>query len=65
MSASDWTKILFVLLLVIGFGLPWVVYFVDVYKGVQAFPVPIIGPIKRRLIRLFGIGSQKEQDTAA
>ena len=60
MNASDWTKIVFVLLLVVGFGLPWVVYFVDVYKGVQAFPVPIIGPIKRRLNRLFGIGSQKE-----
>ncbi len=65
MSAADWTKIVFVLLIVVGFGLPFAVYFVDVYKGVQAFPIPIAGPIKRRLNRLFGIGSQKEPDTAA
>ncbi len=44
MNASDWTKILFVLLLVVGFGLPFAVYFVDVYKGVQAFPVPKRSP---------------------
>ena len=58
MNASDWTKIVFVLLLVIAFGLPFAVYFVDVYKGVQAFPIP-----KRRLNRFFGVGAGKEQDT--
>lgn len=58
MNASDWTKIVFVLLLVIGFGLPFAVYFVDVYKGVQAFPIS-----KRRLNRFFGVGVEKEQDT--
>ena len=65
MSAADWTKILFVLLLVVGFGLPWVVYFVDVYKGVQAFPIPIMGPFRRGLCHLRGINGEHEQNADA
>jgi hypothetical protein len=65
MSAADWTKALFVLLLVVGFGLPFAVYFIDVYKGRQELPFPIIDTIKRRLSRLSGIGSEKERGASA
>ncbi len=61
MAADGWFNMLFVSLVVLGFTLPFMVYFVDVYKGRRAFVVPIIGPIKRRLGRFSRIDAEKEQ----
>ena len=52
MAADGWFNMLFVSLVVLGFTLPFMVYFVDVYKGRRLFVIPIIGPIKRCLDRL-------------
>ena len=37
MAADAWFKMLFVSLVALGFTLPFMVYFVDVYKGRQVF----------------------------
>ena len=65
MAADGWFNILFVSLLVLGFTLPFMVYFVNVYKGRRAFVIPIMGPIKRCLGRLSRIDAEKEQGASA
>ena len=65
MAADGWFNMLFVSLVVLGFTLPFMVYFVDVYNDRQAFVIPIIGPIKRRLDRLSRIDAEKEQGASA
>ena len=47
MAADAWFKMLFVSLVALGFTLPFMVYFVDVYKGRRVFPIPIMGPIQK------------------
>jgi hypothetical protein len=65
MTTDGWFNMLFVSLGVLGFTLPFMVYFEDVYKGRRAFVIPIIGPIKRCLGRLFRIDAEKEQGASA
>ena len=65
MAADGWFNMLFVSLVVLGFTLPFMVYFEDVYKGRRVFAIPIIGPIKRHLGRLPRIDAEKGQDTPA
>ena len=64
MAADAWFKMLFVSLVALGFTLPFMVYFVDVYKGRQVFPIPIMGPIKRLLGRLFRIDAEEQGASA-
>ena len=64
MTTDAWFKMLFVSLVVLGFTLPFMVYFVDVYKGRQVFPIPIMGPIKRLLVVCFG-SMPREQGASA
>ena len=64
MATDAWFKMLFVSLVVLGFTLPFMVYFVDVYKGRQVFPIPIMGPIKRLLGRLFRIDAEEQGASA-
>ena len=65
MAADGWFNILFVALVVLGFTLPFMVCFEDVYIGRRAFVIPIIGPIKWRLDRLSRIDAEKEQGASA
>ena len=64
MAADGWFNMLFVSLVVLGFTLPFMVYFVDVYKDRQAFVIPIMGPIKRLLGRLFRIDAEEQGASA-
>jgi hypothetical protein len=65
MTTDGWFNTLFVSLVVIGFTLPFMVYFEDVYKRRRAFVIPIIGPIKRCLDRSSRIDAEKEQAVSA
>ena len=65
MTADGWFNMLFVSLVVLGFTLPFMVYFEDVYKGRRVFPIPIMGSIKRHLGRWSRIDAKKGQDTPA
>ena len=65
MTADRWFNVLFVSLVVLGFTLPFMVYFEDVYKGRRVFLIPMMGPIKRHLGRLSRIDAEKEQGSSA
>jgi hypothetical protein len=64
MTTDGWFNMLFMSLMVLGFTLPFMVYFVDVYKGRRAFVIPIMGPIKRHLGRLFRIDVEEQGASA-
>ena len=60
MITAGWIGMLVVLLCMLGFVLPFAIFFYDVFTGRRAFLIPIMSPLRRDLCRARKINGEQE-----